>query len=290
MVAKKDEKCEYCGMMFVKVKSHYPHCAVKALTDEAHDMVGKDGTIDSDEPIISPGPATEIEVAGSATEGLITDRFWAWTESFSLQMKILIDSFTGINAELNAQTKLLEDIKNNLGNSYTQRANVISSMVAIDQNIQLVATSFADAFEIIKHGKIIDEDRIEELKKEKPIRKSSPGFGTAKTQDEADLEALEEMQAQEPESIKSEGVVSGIIHWENDKTLPEHTRKLPATIEIATEKAVQLLFFNGKEAWIPRSTIKSTANYELKGDKAKQQNFVIDSWVLKKNQVIADNE
>lgn len=278
MAPKKDEKCEYCGMMFVKVKSHYSHCAVRQITLEAEAQVGEDGTVDSDEPIMR-GSTTEIEVPGSATEGLITDRFWAWTEGFSVQMGILIDSFTGITAELREIKEILNESKNNAGNSYI-------ALKDIKQHLSIVSTSFADAFEVIKHGKIIDEDRIEELKKKKPIRKSSPGFESAsKTQEEADLEAFEATQ-----EVETSGVVSGVVSYEDDNSLPEHTRKIPAAIKIATEKAVQLLFYNGKEAWIPRSTINGTPDYENKGDNATQQNFIINSWVLKKNQVIADNE
>jgi hypothetical protein len=278
---KKDEKCEYCGMMFVKVKSHYPHCDVKALTDEAHDKVGADGTIDSDEPIISPGPATELEVPGSATEGVITDRFWAWTEGLGLQIRIIIDSFTGLTSELRTLNTTLTELKDNAGNSYMALKN-------IKEHLSIVSDSFADAFEIIKHGKIIDEDRVEELKKAsplKPIRKSSPGFGTApaKTQEQADLEAFEESK----EIFESGGVVSGIVHWENDKSLPEHTRKLAGTVQGVTEKAILVKFFNGKEGWLPKSTIKSTVD-ETKTE--TQQNFIIDSWVLKKNTIIGENE
>lgn len=71
---------------------------------------------------------------------------------------------------------------------------------------------------------------------------------------------------------------------------PEHTRRLPATIQIATPKAVYLKFYNGIEAWIPKSTIKSEYDEVNKGEKATEQKFIIDSWVLKKNKVIPDIE
>ena len=273
MVVKEKEKCEYCGGEYVKVASHYPHCDVKKLTLEAEAMVGEDGAIDSDETIMSPGPSTELEVPASSTIGIKTDRFWAWTEGFSLQIKTLIDS-------IDAQTEIHKEIKANFGNSYMQRGKILEKLSEINQNMTILSTSMADTLEIAKHGKIIDEDRVEEIKK------ASPGFKLKpKTQDQADLEAYEESKELK-EVIPTSGVVSGIVHWENDKSLPEHTRKIAGVVSGVTEKAMLIKFFNGKEGWLPKSTIKSTVDETKK----EQQNFIIDSWVLKKNTIIAENE
>ena len=50
-----------------------------------------------------------------------------------------------------------------------------------------------------------------------------------------------------------------------------------------TEKALFLKFSDEKEAWIPKSTLHNEYNM----DKTTYQRFLIDTWVLKKNSVIA---
>ncbi|MCK5561409.1 MAG: hypothetical protein KAJ51_12470 [Thermoplasmata archaeon] len=280
------EVCEYCGKKFKKVANHLPYCDVKKLAESAppepeptersfEEM--EDEIKKNDDIIYGTGKSQEIEVRASSTENIKTDRFWAWTEGLGIQIGLIIDSFTGINIELKAQTTLLTDIKNCLGNSYL-------ALTHIKEHLSIVSTSFADAFEILQHGKIIDEDRI---KQKAELKANAPGLGSYKPtpQEAADLESLEVI-----ETIESGGVVSGVVSYKNDDTLPEHTRKIPATIQIITEKAMQLLFYNGKVEWIPKSTIKSTNDLDNKGEKATQQNFIIDSWVLIKNGVIPGEE
>ena len=50
-----------------------------------------------------------------------------------------------------------------------------------------------------------------------------------------------------------------------------------------TDKAIFLKFSEEKEAWIPKSTLHNSFNV----DKENYQTFMIDTWVLKKNNVIA---
>ena len=49
-----------------------------------------------------------------------------------------------------------------------------------------------------------------------------------------------------------------------------------------TEKALLILFESGKQTWIPKSTIRS----EFDPESSVMQQFTIDTWVLKKNNII----
>jgi len=57
--------------------------------------------------------------------------------------------------------------------------------------------------------------------------------------------------------------------------------QITGIIEGETEKALLINFQNGKELWVPKSTIHS--NYDQ--SKNSSQTFIIDEWVLKKNKV-----
>ncbi len=59
-------------------------------------------------------------------------------------------------------------------------------------------------------------------------------------------------------------------------------RNINGVIEGETEKALLIQFENNKEIWIPKSVIRS--NYNSINDIT--QNFAIDNWILKKNNVI----
>ncbi len=59
-------------------------------------------------------------------------------------------------------------------------------------------------------------------------------------------------------------------------------RNINGVIEGETEKALLIQFENNKEIWIPKSVIRS--NYNSNNDIT--QNFIIDDWILKKNNVI----
>ena len=65
--------------------------------------------------------------------------------------------------------------------------------------------------------------------------------------------------------------------------LENETAELKGICEGNTEKAVLILFDNGKQIWIPKSTIRSENDLES----SNRQPFVIDIWVLKKNEVFA---
>ncbi len=57
--------------------------------------------------------------------------------------------------------------------------------------------------------------------------------------------------------------------------------QINGVIEGETEKALLIQFSNDKEIWIPKSVIRS--NYDSSNDIS--QNFMIDNWILKKNNV-----
>ena len=61
----------------------------------------------------------------------------------------------------------------------------------------------------------------------------------------------------------------------------EHA-SIQAEITAKTQKALNLKFTEGKEKWIPRSTIHSSYDE----DSFDQQKFIIDTWVLKKNSIL----
>lgn len=60
--------------------------------------------------------------------------------------------------------------------------------------------------------------------------------------------------------------------------------KIEGRLVAETEKAVLIQFKSGKEVWIPKSTLR--ADYE--SNKNISQVFLIDTWVLEKNDIIID--
>lgn len=54
------------------------------------------------------------------------------------------------------------------------------------------------------------------------------------------------------------------------------------SVKSSSEKAMLLIFPNGKESWLPKSTIHN--NYST--DRGSTQEFVIDNWIVKKNELI----
>jgi len=58
--------------------------------------------------------------------------------------------------------------------------------------------------------------------------------------------------------------------------------KINGVIEGETEKALLIQFENNKEIWIPKSVIRS--NYNSINEMT--QNFIIDNWILKKNNIL----
>lgn len=71
----------------------------------------------------------------------------------------------------------------------------------------------------------------------------------------------------------------------NNKHYPQQKKnketEIKGILKGETAKAL-LIEFNGKENWIPKSTIRS-----WKLDKDVEQKLIIDTWVLEKNKVIA---
>ena len=57
---------------------------------------------------------------------------------------------------------------------------------------------------------------------------------------------------------------------------------IDGVIEGETEKALLIHFDEGKEVWIPKSVIRS--NYNSVNEVS--QNFIIDNWILKKNNIV----
>ncbi len=70
-------------------------------------------------------------------------------------------------------------------------------------------------------------------------------------------------------------VKESIEHNDNDVS------QINGMIEGETEKALLIQFSNDKEIWIPKSVIRS--NYDSSNDIS--QNFLIDNWILKKNNI-----
>jgi len=268
--------CQYCLETFKNISRH--KCKVKALTDEA------DAIIASGEPMIKKGKVSELIVNESSTKGIKPDAFWAWTEGLGYQIRTLIDTLGEIKNAMIPILGVMEEIRNYMGNSskVSRETMVNTQEIALNTkkmniNLAAVATSFADAFEILQNGKIVDEDRVKELKEKKEFNGFKKVVSKPKTQEEADAEAYEELAK---EVFNSDEVVS----YKDNPDLPEHTRKLKGVIEIITPKALMIQFANGKEAWIPKSTVHEGH----KEEKELNQDFIIDSWVLLKNGIIEE--
>lgn len=86
--------------------------------------------------------------------------------------------------------------------------------------------------------------------------------------------------------------VNQIIEGNGSKTLPIVTETLErnesevsqikGVIEGETEKALLIQFNEDKEVWIPKSIIRSDYDTSVK---VSTQNFLIDNWILKRNNV-----
>ncbi len=79
---------------------------------------------------------------------------------------------------------------------------------------------------------------------------------------------------------KSEPPVS--VFQEKIDTREKPSCQVEGSIKNETQKALLIMFQNDRECWIPKSAIRS--NYV--SDQEKQQSFVIDSWLLEKNNLI----
>jgi hypothetical protein len=63
-----------------------------------------------------------------------------------------------------------------------------------------------------------------------------------------------------------------------EKTKKEDEREIYARIDFATPKAIQVSY-NGKLAWVPKSTLKCQIDDSNKGD----QVIIMENWIYKKN-------
>ena len=68
---------------------------------------------------------------------------------------------------------------------------------------------------------------------------------------------------------------------ESIETSENDVSQINGVIEGETEKALLIQFNKDKEIWIPKSVIRS--NYDSSNDIS--QNFIIDNWILKKNNI-----
>ncbi len=99
-----------------------------------------------------------------------------------------------------------------------------------------------------------------------------------------------ETQAQKPELTVSEEI-QGKLLLESKNAFPKvekvnlenETATVEGICEGKTDKALLILFDSGKQIWIPKSTIRS----EFDQESSNMQQFTIDTWVLKKNEVFA---
>ncbi len=244
---KEKERCKWCGKEFKKVGQHLPHCEVYKLQKEADEHI--------QDLEIKTGKTQEISVPESSTDKIKSDRFWAWTEGLGIQMGVVIGH--------------LNDIREFCGNL----------MKLLREQLFAMNSGMADQIELLKE--IVGYEKLRIGMMSKVETKIEDIVQTKPPPTEAEMaEEFDEIQQKEAEAKE-------VTSYKNEITLPEGTRQLKGTVEIITEKAVQISFTNGKaEIWIPKSTIHST----MKDDKSIEQTFVIDSWVLKKNGVIGEDD
>lgn len=233
--------------------------------------------------------SNELNVPASSLASISPDKFWAWTEGFGVQMGSILSDMT-------LMEKNIGDIRNFYGQA---NAFLREQLMAINEGI-------ADMLDYLKEIAGYEKTRALNLKSvEKAINglsgitslggiKSKPTFKkveseSKKSQQDEDFEAYEEMQRQEaqaPIEQKTSGLPD-FVSYKQDENLPEHTRKIAGVLQGTSPKAMLIQFYNGKEAWIPKSCSKREFNEK---DKDSKQYFVIDSWVLKKNLIIGEDE
>jgi len=87
---------------------------------------------------------------------------------------------------------------------------------------------------------------------------------------ESDLKIFKEQETTENKSADS-------------YEIGEKQTEIKGNVKALTPKAVLVILEDGKETWIPKSTIHT----EYKEDKSITQKFLVDNWLLKRNKVIA---
>ncbi len=72
------------------------------------------------------------------------------------------------------------------------------------------------------------------------------------------------------------------MNIESSEVNEKKVSQIEGSIKSSTDKALLITFNDDIELWIPRSTIKS--NYNIEED--SNQTFIIDEWILKKNNLV----
>ena len=260
------EICPTCGKGFKILSRHV--CKVKAKQEFAEGI--QEGAMKK---------AQEINVPASSLASISPDKFWAWTEGFGVQMGSII-------ADMATLDKNVNDIRGWCG-----------TMGAIfKENLFALNTGMSDIIDLLKEIAGYEKTRALNLKS---VEEAINGLGEVKPKpkpNSADADAIEayEEMAKNEKAIDfkhvpspKEGGLPKLVSYEDDKNLPEHTRKISGTLQGTSPKAMLIQFYNGKEAWVPKSCSHRDFN---ENDKESEQYFVIDSWVLKKNLVIGEDE
>lgn len=73
------------------------------------------------------------------------------------------------------------------------------------------------------------------------------------------------------------------INGNNDKKKNTPKQIIKARVKKVTDKAVLLIFANGKEVWLPKSTIYCDFDPKLN---THEQEFLIENWILEKNLIV----
>ncbi|MHA1193918.1 MAG: hypothetical protein ACTSP9_16790 [Promethearchaeota archaeon] len=70
---------------------------------------------------------------------------------------------------------------------------------------------------------------------------------------------------------------------ENSEVSEKPSCQVEGAIKNETQKALLITFQNDRECWIPKSAVRSS----YVSDQEKQQSFIIDTWLLEKNNLLA---
>jgi len=132
-----------------------------------------------------------------------------------------------------------------------------------------------------KYSKVLNYSQIELLRlllkhilKEKIEYATTSNFTGNKKVPKENLKSVHNNQVITP---KSKGITIG-----NSEVNEGKISQIEGSIKNSTDKALLINFNNDTEIWIPKSTIKS--NYIIEDDSS--QIFLIDEWILKKNNLI----
>jgi len=85
------------------------------------------------------------------------------------------------------------------------------------------------------------------------------------------------------ESQREKVIVNNDIQVVEELELGDGVKKIQGIIKSETERALLLQMENNNEFWFPKSTIKS----QYTSGMSSKQSFIIDSWIIEKNKVLA---